>query len=138
MTSWNLDSIPWQEFDRGKVDMDLLVLAKTASVVEYNSADYVTYLHNVFHDDPQIQKEISRWGEEEKNHGLALARWATLVDPTFDFEKSLARFSTRGNRSAARAAPSWWRVAWWNAGRAVIIPASPTAPRSPSSGAFVN
>jgi len=112
MGRWNLDAINWKAFDPAKVDPNLLILAKTASVVEYNSADYVSYLHNVFSDDAVLKKAVEGWGQEEIQHGLALAKWAKLADPSFDFEKSLENFreafkvpvesttSIRGSRSA--------------------------------------
>lgn len=112
MARWTVDSIHWENFDRTKVNADLLALAKTASVVEYNSADYVTYLRNVFQGDEEFCKQIDIWGDEEIQHGLALGKWAEMADPTFNFEKALARFraayqvplntseSVRGSRSA--------------------------------------
>ncbi len=112
MARWTVDSIHWENFDRSKVDPDLLILAKTASVVEYNSADYVTYLRNVFKGDEEFCQAVDVWGEEEIQHGLALAKWAELADPSWNFERALERFrqsfqvdlnaaeSIRGSRSA--------------------------------------
>lgn len=112
MARWTVDDINWNRFDASKVNADLLALAKTASVVEYNSADYVTYLRNVFKEDEAFCKLIDVWGEEEIQHGLALAKWAQMADPTFDFQRALERFresfqvplesteSIRGSRSA--------------------------------------
>jgi rubrerythrin len=61
-------------------------------MVEYNAGDYVTYLRNVFSDDPRFIKAADGWGQEEVQHGVALARWAKLADPSFDFEESFRRF----------------------------------------------
>lgn len=92
MAHWKMESVPWAQFDPEKANPDHIVLAKTASVVEYNSADYVAYLCNVFSDDEEFQKAAHQWGEEERQHGLAMAKWAKLADPSFDFEAALARF----------------------------------------------
>lgn len=92
MPRWTLDDIPWSEFDPREVTPTLLEIAKTASLVEANSADYVTYLCNVFADDPEFQEAARIWGEEEIQHGLALGRWAEMADPEFSFEESLAHF----------------------------------------------
>jgi rubrerythrin len=92
MAGWTLEGIPWSEFDARRVDPDLLCLAKTASLVEYNSADYAAYLSNVFHDDPRFRKAVGNWEVEERRHGEALARWAAMADPSFDFEASFAAF----------------------------------------------
>ncbi len=112
MTRWNLNQINWNAFDKSKVDPDLLILAKTASLVEYNSADYVSYLNGVFHDEPAFAQKTDVWGQEEKLHGLALAKWIELADPNWNFERSLQRFresfrvplnvttSIRGSQSA--------------------------------------
>lgn len=112
MARWTVDSIHWENFDLTKVNPDLLVLAKTASVVEYNSADYVKYLKNVFAGDEALCEAVEVWGDEEIQHGLALAKWAELADPSWNFDRALIRFresfqvpldaseSIRGSRSA--------------------------------------
>ena len=89
---WTLDDIPWDRFDPAKVDPGILQAVKAAALVEYNATDYVAYLCNVFSDDAEFQATACRWGEEEVQHGLALARWAKLADPAYDFERALARF----------------------------------------------
>lgn len=90
---WTLDDIPWDRFDPSKVDPEVLKLAKAASVVEHNGRDYARYLGEVFHDDPEFQIVARQWAEEEVQHGQALARWAKLADPSFDFDGAFARFS---------------------------------------------
>lgn len=108
---WTLEDIDWSAFDPAKVDPEVLKIIKAASMVEYNGADYATYLCNVFPDDAQFQEVVKVWAEEEIQHGEVLARWATLADPDFDFEASFKRFkegyslpldassSVRGTRS---------------------------------------
>jgi rubrerythrin len=108
---WTLDDIRWQDFDAAKVDPDILRAVKAAAMVEFNAPDYVTYLCNVFADRPDVKEAIQRWGGEEVQHGQALARWAELADPEFDFDQAFARFqadyridtnaieSVRGSRS---------------------------------------
>ena len=90
---WNLDDIRWDAFDAAKVDRDILRIVKAASLVEHNSGDYVTYLCNVFAGDPDFQDAARTWGREELQHGRALARWAALADPAFDFDASFADFT---------------------------------------------
>ncbi|RME62629.1 MAG: ferritin-like domain-containing protein [Alphaproteobacteria bacterium] len=89
---WTLDDIGWHRFDATKLDKGLVALVKAASLVEANAADYVTYLRNVFADDPAFIAAAERWGTEEAQHGAALGRWAMLADPDFDFERALAWF----------------------------------------------
>ncbi len=89
---WTLDDIPWDQFDASKVDPDILRIVKAAALVEYNGADYADYLCGVFHDDADFQAETRRWSEEEVQHGKALARWATLADPTFDLDEAQKKF----------------------------------------------
>ncbi|MEO3428161.1 ferritin-like domain-containing protein [Pelagibius sp. CAU 1746] len=108
---WTLDDIPWHSFDPAKADPELVKIVKAASMVEYNSADYATYLRNVFPDDAGFHAAADAWAQEEIQHGAALARWAKLADDSFDFEESFARFragyqipleatdSVRGSRS---------------------------------------
>ena len=64
----------------------------SASRVEFNAPDYVTYLCNVFADRPDVKEAIHKWGGEEVQHGQALARWAELADPDFSFDDAFRRF----------------------------------------------
>src|SRR5882672_2525392 len=92
MGSWTLDEIAWDQFDRAKLDPELVRIVKAASLVEHNGAAYAHHLCRVFADEPDFQQAAGRWGEEEVQHGVALARWAMLADPAFDFAAAFARF----------------------------------------------
>jgi rubrerythrin len=108
---WTPDDIAWDRFDASKVDPEILKVVKAASLVEYNGSDYATYLKNVFTDDPAFREVVDVWAEEEIQHGLVLARWAKLADPSFDHAAAFERFldgyrlpldaaeSVRGSRS---------------------------------------
>lgn len=109
---WSVDTdIPWDQLDLAKADLKTLELVKAAALVESNASEYAEYLCNVFHDDPAFQQLARHWAVEEVQHGVALARWATLVDPTFDYAARFAAFregykiavesseSIRGSRS---------------------------------------
>ena len=89
---WTLDDIDWDRFDPAKVDPRIVRAVKAAAMVEFNAPDYVTYLCRVFSDRPDVQDAIRQWGDEESQHGQALARWAALADPDFDFDRSFKRF----------------------------------------------
>lgn len=91
--SWTLDDIAWSGFEAGQVDADILKVVKAASLVERNAADYVAYLCRVFPSDAAFQAAARQWGGEEQQHGEALARWAALADPRFDFADALGRFT---------------------------------------------
>lgn len=93
---WSLDDIDWQRFDPSKVDAELLSVVKTAALVEANSPDYVSYLRSVFDGDTEFCQAVEVWGAEERQHGEALGRWATLADPSFDFSASLRRVQQDG------------------------------------------
>ena len=93
MSHWTLNDIPWDRFDPTKVEPSILRLAKAASLVEQNGADYTRYLCNVFADDTEFQDAARIWGGEEIQHGVVLGRWSTLADPSFDHAASCARFS---------------------------------------------
>lgn len=90
---WTLNDLPWDRFDPSKVDPELLRAVKAAALVEHNADDYVTYLCNVFADDPEFCAVVRQWGVEEVQHGQALARWAQVADPTFDPALALKRFT---------------------------------------------
>ena len=92
MGSWTLDDIAWDRFDRAKVDPELVSIVKAAALVERNGAAYAHHLCRIFADDPAFQETARRWGGEEIQHGKALARWAALADPEFDFDRAFARF----------------------------------------------
>jgi len=89
---WTLDDIPWDRLDPSLADPDHVKLAKAAAMVEYNAAAYVAYLRSVFADDPVFLEAAQQWGVEETQHGDALARWAMLIDPGFDFDVRFAAF----------------------------------------------
>jgi len=90
---WSLGDIDWSRFDATKVTPDMLALAKAAALVEYNAADYVGYLKRVFQGaSASTVMAFERWGQEETQHGVALARWAEMADPGFDFQRAFARF----------------------------------------------
>jgi hypothetical protein len=92
MGAWTIDEIPWNRFDPAKVDPELVPIVKAASLVEHNGRAYAHHLCQIFADDAEFQRTARRWGEEEAQHGMALARWAALADPTFDFAAAFARF----------------------------------------------
>lgn len=92
---WTLDDIPWDSFDPSKVNPDMLRVVKAAALVEHNGCVYADYLNSVFHDDIEVQTAAHRWGEEEVQHGKALARWAQLADPSFDFDRRFGDFASK-------------------------------------------
>ena len=100
---WTLDDIPWADFDPSQVDPDILNIVKAASMVEYNGGAYAAYLCKVFPDDPEFRAAAESWAKEEVQHGQALARWASLADPSFDFEDAFKRFN-EGYQLPLRAA----------------------------------
>lgn len=93
MKHWTLEQIPWTRFDPARVDPEIVKLVKAAAMVEFNGGDYATYLKRVFADDPEFQAVATAWAQEEVQHGRALARWAKLADPGFDFESAFKRFT---------------------------------------------
>ncbi len=111
MSHWTPDDIPWHKFDRSKVDPDIEKIVRAASLVEANADHYTRYLCNVFQGDPEFCAASLDWAKEEVQHGVVLARWANMVDPSFDFEDAFRRFrdgfnietevdtSVRGSRS---------------------------------------
>src|ERR1700760_3451757 len=94
MAHWSLSDIPWHEFDASKARPDLVSLAKAASMVEYNGKDYARYLKEVFADDEEFSAVAKQWADEEVQHGQALRKWAELADPSFDFDRAFADFTT--------------------------------------------
>lgn len=95
MAHWTLADIPWAQFDRSKVDPDILKIVKAASLVEHNGYEYARYLEAVFADDPGFQEAAWAWAREEVQHGQALARWAKLADPSYDFDRAFGLFSDK-------------------------------------------
>ena len=92
MAEWTLDDIDWHLFDGSRVRPEFVALAKAASLVEANAADYRDYLCNVFADDARVCRSVEIWAEEERRHGAALAKWAQYADPTFDFDRAFQIF----------------------------------------------
>ena len=61
MGSWTLAQIPWHDFDATRLDPHITSLIKTAALVEYNGADYATYLCNIFHGDEAFCNAVRHW-----------------------------------------------------------------------------
>ena len=92
MKHWRIDDVPWDRFDRTKLDPELVALVKAAAMVERNGTDYGTYLNRVFSDDPDFRAAADRWSVEEVQHGDTLGRWAMIADPSWSFEDAFARY----------------------------------------------
>jgi rubrerythrin len=92
MKHWRIDEVPWDQFDRTKVDPELIPLVKAAAMVERNGRDYAVYLARVFGDDPVFQEAADYWADEEVQHGDALGKWAMLADPTWDYGRAFERY----------------------------------------------
>lgn len=114
---WDMNEIPYQNIDMGKVTPDLLKVVKAAALVEYNAVAYSSYLKKVFHDDPEFQTMSECWATEEVQHGKSLGKWAEKVDPSWSLEDAMVKFragykiehlnnytSVRGSRSAEMVA----------------------------------
>jgi hypothetical protein len=94
MKHWRIEEVPWDQFDRTKLNPEILALVKAAALVERNGVDYGTYLNRVFVDDPDFCAAADRWSVEEVQHGDTLGRWAMLADPGWDFEQAFERYKT--------------------------------------------
>ncbi len=92
MKHWRIEDVAWENFDPKAVDPALVPLVKAAAMVERNGKDYALYLNSVFHDDPDFRQAADYWAEEEVQHGDALAKWAELADPGWDFAAAFARY----------------------------------------------
>jgi hypothetical protein len=92
MKHWRIEDVAWDRFDPQAVDPALVPLVKAAAMVERNGRDYAVYLGRVFRDDPDFCLAADHWAEEEVQHGDALAKWATLADPAWDFGEAFGRY----------------------------------------------
>ncbi len=92
MKHWRIDELAWDQFDPGRVDPEVLLLVKAASVVERNGTDYAAYLNHVFSDDPAFRLAADNWSVEEVQHGDALGRWAMLAEPSWDYPAAFERY----------------------------------------------
>jgi hypothetical protein len=93
MPRWTPEDIPWDSFDKTKLEPETLRLVKAAALTEYNAGSYTRYLRNVFSDDPDFCAQVGEWQLEEQQHGRVLASYAALADPAFDFAEIFHRFS---------------------------------------------
>ena len=92
MKHWRIDEVAWDQFDRTKVDPDLVPAIKAAAMVERNGWDYAAYLNSVFSDDPDFREAADNWALEEVQHGDALGKWAMLADPAWDYLAAFDRY----------------------------------------------
>jgi hypothetical protein len=94
MKHWHMDQVAWDRFDPAKVDPASVALVKAAAMVERNATEYTRYLNRVFADDPDFRQAADHWAEEEVQHGDALGRWASLADPSWDYQAAFTRYRT--------------------------------------------
>lgn len=92
MKHWRIEDVAWNQFDPRSVDLALVPLVKAAALVERNGKDYALYLGGVFRDDPDFRGAADYWAEEEVQHGEALAKWAELADPDWNFAAAFDRY----------------------------------------------
>ncbi|MBV8913290.1 MAG: ferritin-like domain-containing protein, partial [Acetobacteraceae bacterium] len=92
MKHWSMDDVAWGSFDASRVDPDIVPLVKAAAMVEKNGLDYAVYLGRVFVDDPDFRQAADNWAIEEVQHGDALGKWSTLMDPGWSFDAAFARY----------------------------------------------
>jgi rubrerythrin len=94
MKHWRIDDVAWDRFDPAAVDPGIVPLVKAAAMVERNGTEYASYLNAVFRDDPDFRTAADAWALEEVQHGEALAKWAELADPGWDFAAAFLRYRT--------------------------------------------
>jgi hypothetical protein len=92
MKHWRMEDIAWDRFNPSKVDPQIVLLVKSAAMVERNGTDYATYLKNIFRDDPAFCQAADTWATEEVQHGDALGRWASMADPGWDYAAAFGRY----------------------------------------------
>ncbi|HTR17886.1 MAG TPA: ferritin-like domain-containing protein [Acetobacteraceae bacterium] len=92
MKHWRIEDVSWDRFDPSRVDPSIVPLVKAAAMVERNGTDYALYLNHVFVDDPDFRQAADNWSVEEVQHGDALGRWASLADPSWDYQAAFARY----------------------------------------------
>jgi rubrerythrin len=92
MKHWRIEDVAWDRFDPSAVDPAIVPLVKAAAMVERNGTDYALYLGGVFRDDPDFRQAADNWALEEVQHGDALAKWATLADPAWNYEAAFRRY----------------------------------------------
>jgi hypothetical protein len=92
MKHWRIEDVTWDKFDANLVDPAIVPLVKAAAMVERNGRDYAIYLGRVFRDDPDFREAVDKWAGEEIQHGDALAKWATLADPNWDYGAAFDRY----------------------------------------------
>ncbi len=93
MKHWRIEDIEWGGFDPSRAAPDVVPLIKAAALVERNGQDYAHYLCRVFAGDSDLCEAIQLWAIEEVQHGEALACWARLADPDWDFPAARQRFN---------------------------------------------
>jgi rubrerythrin len=92
MKHWRIEDVAWDRFDPDSVDPATVPLVKAAAMVERNGREYAVYLSRVFRDDPDFRASADNWAVEEVQHGDALAKWAELADPGWDFAAAFERY----------------------------------------------
>jgi rubrerythrin len=93
---WKLSDIPWQRLAPGAVAPPLLRILRATCLVESRADLYSEYVEQVVRDRGEdAVRVVRRWGQEEAQHGEALAMWLAKVDPAFSFTHKDAEYRDR-------------------------------------------
>ena len=92
---WSISEIPYGAIDRrgARADPYLVYLVAGASFVESTSDLYAGNLAEYFAGDDALGQWLTeRWGQEERQHGLALRRYVEAVWPELDWQRAYEGF----------------------------------------------
>jgi rubrerythrin len=88
-----LVDINWKQHGSAPISVDLIQILTAACLVESRGDSYGEYMSRVFADDPEFALQIRQWSTEESEHGIALSKWLSYAQPTFDFAALFQRYN---------------------------------------------
>jgi tRNA isopentenyl-2-thiomethyl-A-37 hydroxylase MiaE len=81
---WNLEAIPWDRIDRGRVTPELTALVRDTARAELTTTTATHRFLSDYSDDTDFTQWISVWFYEETKHPHVLLRWLQAVGVTVD------------------------------------------------------
>jgi hypothetical protein len=81
---WKMSDLPWDAFDKTKVDPILIDAVRGAAASEQTTYSATQKFMQAYADEPDFTQWVSVWFYEETRHPAVLMRWLELAGESFD------------------------------------------------------
>jgi hypothetical protein len=87
---WKIADLAWSDFDKSKVDIELITLVKTMTIGECTTFSATRSFMDLFADDLDFTQWLAVWFYEETKHPHVLIRWLSCAGESIGEQELLA------------------------------------------------